>query len=108
MGGQGCIAERVIEAGGQAVEVVRPEAAVRCEPRVGVAHRRRDEPHPADATLTPPLDEARALRGERHRERARDLADGRLAQGEAGDDRAARRVGEGAEDGVERPAVGYL
>jgi hypothetical protein len=94
---------------GEAVELVLPELSIRVEPCRRVAHRVGREAHAAHSPVAPPLhqprplehDEVLADRGERHREGARQLADGRIATGESRDDRSTGRVGEGAEDEVE-------
>lgn len=94
---------------GEPVELVFPEAAIGIEPVRGIAHRGRCQSHAPHPSVAPPFHQARPLehdevfadRGERHREGARQLADGGLARGEPRDDRAARRIGERAEYGVE-------
>lgn len=95
--------------GGEAIEVVFPEAPVAVEPPRRAAQRPGGEAHAANPPVAPPLHEPGALehdevladRGERHREGARQLADGGLAGRQARHDRAARRVGQRAEHHVE-------
>lgn len=97
------------EVRGETVELVLPELAIRVEPRRRIPHRVRRETHATHSSVAPPLHQSRPLehdevladRGKRHREGARQLADGGLPTGEARDDRSARAVGEGAEDEVE-------
>jgi len=91
------------------VELGLPEAAIAREPGVGRAKRRHTEAGAPDASIardprqSGALEDADVLRdrGERHVEPRRELADGRRASGEPGEDLASRRVGERAERRIE-------
>src|SRR5687768_3443456 len=92
-----------------AVEAYVPEAAVplqplRCVPERLAAQPRRPQLRGAGALdETGALEHAQVLRDglDAHRERLRQLADRRLAVGQAREDRAARRVGERGEGPAE-------
>ena len=100
----------MIEIVGQPVELLFPVQPVPLDPGRGLAHRPSDEPAAPHAPVAAPADEPGALehpqmlgnRGQAHGEWPRQFSDGRFAGGEARDDRAAGRVGERGERGVER------
>jgi hypothetical protein len=91
------------------VELSFPESSVCFHPSRGLAQRARLEPaaaHPAialDAGKPGTLENAEVFRhgGEGHGERLRQIADGRVACGESGEDGAPRGVGERRERQVE-------
>lgn len=94
---------------GEGVELPLPKAAVAGDPGGGVLHRARRQPAPAHPALAAAVDQPGALqhaqvlgdRGEGNTERLSQRCDGGLAGGEAGQDRAARGVGQRAEGGVQ-------
>ena len=98
------------EIGRQLIELEFPEAAVLLHPRRRVAHRRGDERRAPDAPLAPHARQSGAFEdpdmlrhgGQRHREPRRQITDGALAGGEAGDDRPAGGVGQRGKGAVER------
>jgi len=100
------------------VEPFLPEPAVALEPVGCLLERPRRERALDDPAFLPPREEPGALENsqvlheprQRHRRAARELADRRASRREALDDRAARRVGERREDGVEsgRRIVNHL
>src|SRR5436309_4503010 len=100
----------VMEMVGQLVESRRPEGPVVLEPGVGLAEWLSPE---ARRSLlgglragheTGALEDLEMLRNrlDAHRERRGQLADRRFAEGEAGKDRAPRRIGKGGEGVAER------
>jgi len=99
----------IVEKTVDAVEPCLPQLAILLEPGVGVAQRRRHEPARPALRVAPARDQPGALehlevlrdRGLAHRERFRELHHRRLAPGEPREDRAARRIGERGEGGVE-------
>src|SRR3954447_5162910 len=94
-----------IEALPQCVEALLPEAAVRLDPLRRVAKRRAAQARGPELRGAATLDQARALEDpqvlrdglDRDRKRRGELVHGRLAGGEPGEDRAARRVRQGGE-----------
>ena len=97
------------EVKGQSIELVFPKAAVVLDPVGGVAHRLGDEPAAVNAPVDFTVEQAGGFEdaqvlgdgGERNVKGRGELADGGLAAGQAGEEGAARGVGEGAEGGVE-------
>jgi hypothetical protein len=99
----------LIEIALERVEPFFPEPPVALEPVGCLLERPRRERALDDPAFLPAREEPGALENsqvlhetrERHRRTARELADRRASRCEALDDRAARRIGERREDGVE-------
>src|SRR3970282_2890796 len=87
----------------QAIETLRPDAAISFQPLIGILERVRLEPAGAPLRLAAARNEAGALqhlevlgdRRQAHLERLRQLGDGRLTRGQASENRAPGRIGEG-------------
>src|SRR6266566_2171864 len=93
----------------QSFEALVPKAAIALGPLDDLPQRRRLEPAGAPLCLAAARDEAGVLehpevlgdRGAAHRERRRELLDRGRTGGEAREDRAPRRVGQGGEGGAQ-------
>jgi hypothetical protein len=97
----------------QVVESVFPEFAMARDPLRRGVHRSGIEPAVVDPTLSAPCEESRFFqnlqvlrdRGERDVERLGEVGDAELARRQSRQDRAPRRIGEGAEGPIERSGI---
>jgi hypothetical protein len=97
------------EVRGELIELEFPEVPVVVDPLRRFSHRRRDEHGAPHAALAPNASQAGALEdanvlgdgGQAHVEPRGEVADRAVTGREPGDDRPPRRIGKGAEGGVE-------
>lgn len=86
------------------------------DPALRLGERSGDEPESVDPALAAAGDEARSLQhsevlrhgGQRHRERAGEVADGALRAGEPREDGPPRGVREGSERRVQRRTINHM